>query len=170
MESIWFYAIWILKQCTEGDILSSMENWYITVIAARDFEESWNHSGWKRDGDSTSALGSCARSDNAFGEEIFPNSQPKLPLMQTEAISSCPDVCDLGEDINPHLATPSCNFNLQVKRKGAIYWGNIYWPGQNLLKAEKDRTPLMLCCEQFDYFPHVLCSFLFSTPRLFKAG
>ncbi|KAK4831485.1 hypothetical protein QYF61_017986 [Mycteria americana] len=45
--------------------------------------------------------------DNPLGEEKFPNIQSKPPLAQLEAISSCPIACYLGEETDPHLATPS---------------------------------------------------------------
>ncbi|KAK4827874.1 hypothetical protein QYF61_022268 [Mycteria americana] len=45
--------------------------------------------------------------DNPFSEEKFPNIQSKPPLVQLEAISSHPIICYLGEETNPHLATPS---------------------------------------------------------------
>jgi len=36
--------------------------------------------------------------DNPFGEGIFPNIQSKSPLVQLEAIASCPIASYLGED------------------------------------------------------------------------
>ncbi|KAK4832279.1 hypothetical protein QYF61_021678 [Mycteria americana] len=45
--------------------------------------------------------------DNTFSEEIFPNIQSKPPLVQLEAISSCPMVCYLGEETDTHLSTTS---------------------------------------------------------------
>ncbi|KAK4810660.1 hypothetical protein QYF61_007460 [Mycteria americana] len=47
------------------------------------------------------------RLDNPFSEEKFPNIQSKPPLMQLEAISSCPITSYLGEETNPHLSTTS---------------------------------------------------------------
>jgi len=35
---------------------------------------------------------------NPFGEEIFPNIQSKPPLVQHEAMTSCPVACYLGEE------------------------------------------------------------------------
>ncbi|NXT34424.1 LRCH1 protein, partial [Pelecanoides urinatrix] len=40
-------------------------------------------------------------------KEISPNVQPKPPLVQLEAISSCPIASHLGEETDPHLATTS---------------------------------------------------------------
>ncbi|KAK4829607.1 hypothetical protein QYF61_005707 [Mycteria americana] len=47
------------------------------------------------------------RLDNPFSEEKFPNIQSKPPLVQLEAISSCPITCYLGEETDPHLSTTS---------------------------------------------------------------
>lgn len=40
--------------------------------------------------------------NNLSSEEMFPNIQPKTPLVQ---LSSCPTSCYMGEDTDPHLAT-----------------------------------------------------------------
>ncbi|KAK4818992.1 hypothetical protein QYF61_022823 [Mycteria americana] len=45
--------------------------------------------------------------DNPFREVKFPNIQSKPPLVQLEAISSCPITCYLGEETDPHLSTTS---------------------------------------------------------------
>ena len=45
--------------------------------------------------------------DNPFGEEILPNIQSKLPLVQLEAVSSHSITCSLGQEPNTHLATAS---------------------------------------------------------------
>ncbi|KAK4806931.1 hypothetical protein QYF61_012652 [Mycteria americana] len=45
--------------------------------------------------------------DNPFSEVKFPNIQSKPPLVQLEAISSCPITCYLGEETDPHLSTTS---------------------------------------------------------------
>ncbi|KAK4832796.1 hypothetical protein QYF61_025664 [Mycteria americana] len=45
--------------------------------------------------------------DNPFSKEIVPNIQSKPPLVQLEAISSCPITCYLGEETDPHLSTTS---------------------------------------------------------------
>jgi len=44
---------------------------------------------------------------NSFNEEIFPNIQSKYPLVQLEAVSTCPIACNLGEETHSHLATTS---------------------------------------------------------------
>ncbi|KAK4810927.1 hypothetical protein QYF61_013335 [Mycteria americana] len=45
--------------------------------------------------------------DNPLSEVKFPNVQSKPPLAQLEAISSCPIICYLGEETDPHLSTTS---------------------------------------------------------------
>ncbi|KAK4828214.1 hypothetical protein QYF61_024648 [Mycteria americana] len=45
--------------------------------------------------------------DNPFREVKFPNIQSKPPLVQLEAVSSCPMACYLGEETNTHLSTTS---------------------------------------------------------------
>ena len=61
-----------------------------------------------RDGDSTTSLGSLFQCLTTLsGEEIFPNTQSKPPLVQLEAISSRPIACYLGRETDPHLATTS---------------------------------------------------------------
>ncbi|KAK4811265.1 hypothetical protein QYF61_022162 [Mycteria americana] len=45
--------------------------------------------------------------DNPFSEEKFPNIPSKPPLVQLEAISSCPITSYLGEETDPHLSTTS---------------------------------------------------------------
>lgn len=42
-----------------------------------------------------------------FCEEIPPTTQPKPPLVQPEAVSSCPVAGYLGEEADPYLATTS---------------------------------------------------------------
>jgi len=46
-------------------------------------------------------------SDHSFSTEVFPNIQSKPPLMQLEAIASCPIASYLGEETNTRLATTS---------------------------------------------------------------
>jgi len=43
--------------------------------------------------------------DHSSRKEIFPNIQSKLPMMQLEAIASCPIASHLGEEINSSLTT-----------------------------------------------------------------
>ncbi|KAK4826688.1 hypothetical protein QYF61_010697 [Mycteria americana] len=45
--------------------------------------------------------------DNPFREEIFTHIQSKLPLVQLEAISSCPITSCLGEETDTYLSTTS---------------------------------------------------------------
>jgi len=39
---------------------------------------------------------------HSFGEEIFPNIQPELPLAQPEAISSCAVAVTWEKRLTPH--------------------------------------------------------------------
>lgn len=48
--------------------------------------------------------------NHSSSEEIFPNTQPKFPLVEFEAISSCPITSCLAEDGYPHLTTASVSF------------------------------------------------------------
>ena len=60
--------------------------------------------------DSTTSLGSTFQvpaPDQSLGEEVFLNVQPESPLMQLEAILSCPIASYMGEEAIPHLATIS---------------------------------------------------------------
>ena len=45
---------------------------------------------------------------NSFGEEIFPDIRSEPPLVQLEAVSSCPVAGYLGAETNPRLTTTSC--------------------------------------------------------------
>ncbi|KAK4830739.1 hypothetical protein QYF61_013189 [Mycteria americana] len=56
--------------------------------------------------------------DNPFSEEKFPNSQSKPPLVQLEAIVSCPITCYLGEETDPHLSTTSFQWGTQKLNTG----------------------------------------------------
>ncbi|GAB0195154.1 hypothetical protein GRJ2_001980700 [Grus japonensis] len=73
--------------------------------------------------------------DNPFGEEIFPNDQPKPPLVQLEAISSCSVTCHFGEDTNTHLATTS----FQVAAES-----NKVSPQPSFLQAKQPQCPQLL--------------------------
>ena len=59
---------------------------------------------------STTSLGSTFQvpaPDQPLGEEVFLNVQPESPLMQLEAILSCPIASYMGEEAIPHLTTTS---------------------------------------------------------------
>ncbi|KAK4819909.1 hypothetical protein QYF61_014644 [Mycteria americana] len=73
--------------------------------------------------------------DNPFGEEIFPNIQSKPPLVQLEAISSCPIACYLGEEANTHLARTS--FQVVVESDKVS-------PQPPFLQAEQPQVPQLL--------------------------
>ena len=42
--------------------------------------------------------------NNPFCKEVFPDIQPKSPLVQLETISPCPVTCHQWEETNPTLA------------------------------------------------------------------
>ncbi|KAK4826190.1 hypothetical protein QYF61_006134, partial [Mycteria americana] len=70
--------------------------------------------------------------DNPFRDKIFPNTQPKPPLVQLEAISSRPISCHLGEETDPHLTTAS--FQVVVE-------SNKVSPQPPLLQAKQPQFP-----------------------------
>lgn len=57
-----------------------------------------------QDGDLTPALGGSARAGKPHPKRNFPNIQPKHPLEQFEAVSSCSVPCSKP---NSHLVSPS---------------------------------------------------------------
>ncbi|KAK4831481.1 hypothetical protein QYF61_017982 [Mycteria americana] len=70
--------------------------------------------------------------DNPFGEVTFPNIQSKPPLVQLEAISSCPIARDLGEETDPHLSTTSFQ---------AVVESDEVSPQPPFLQAEQPQVP-----------------------------
>ncbi|KAK4821603.1 hypothetical protein QYF61_025180 [Mycteria americana] len=91
--------------------------------------------------------------DNPFGEVKFPNIQSKPPLVQLEAISSCPITCYLGEETNPHLSTTS----FQAKQP--------QFP-QPLLIRVVLQTLHQLCCPSLDTLQHLNVSLVARGPKL----
>lgn len=49
---------------------------------------------------------SVSMPDNPSSEEFFPNTQPKLPLLQPEAVASCAIPCYLAEQTDPSWLQP----------------------------------------------------------------
>ncbi|KAK4814935.1 hypothetical protein QYF61_006290 [Mycteria americana] len=70
--------------------------------------------------------------DNPFSEGIFSNLQSKPPLVQLEAISSCPMACYLGEETDPRLATTSFQ---------AVVESDEVSPQPPFLQAEQPQVP-----------------------------
>ncbi|KAK4817052.1 hypothetical protein QYF61_026360 [Mycteria americana] len=70
--------------------------------------------------------------DNPLGEVKFPNIQSKPPLVQLEAISSCPITCYLGEEKDPHLSTTSFQ---------AVVESNKVSPQPPFLQAKQSQLP-----------------------------
>ncbi|KAK4823531.1 hypothetical protein QYF61_003040 [Mycteria americana] len=65
-------------------------------------------------------------------EVKFPNIQSKPPLVQLEAISSCPITCYLGEETDPHLSTTSFQYLIQTSFKYLQGWRLNHFPGQSV--------------------------------------
>ncbi|KAK4821719.1 LOW QUALITY PROTEIN: hypothetical protein QYF61_000262 [Mycteria americana] len=96
--------------------------------------------------------------DNTFGEKIFPDIQSKPPLVQLEAVSSCPITCYLGKGSDPHLATTS--FQVVVE-------SNKVSPQPSFLQAKPPQFPQLLlaglvlqtlhqlCCPSLDMLQHL---------------
>ncbi|KAK4821205.1 hypothetical protein QYF61_015773 [Mycteria americana] len=91
--------------------------------------------------------------DNPFSEEKFPNIQSKPPLVQLEAISSCPITCYLGEETDPHLSTTS----FQAKQPQLP---------QPLLIRLLLQTLHQLCCPSLDSLQHPNVSLVVGGPKL----
>ncbi|KAK4827323.1 hypothetical protein QYF61_016573 [Mycteria americana] len=86
--------------------------------------------------------------DNPFREEKFPNIQSKPPLVQLEAISSCPMACYLGEETDPHLSTPSFQ---------AVVESDEVSPQPPFLQAKQPQVPQLLLVRLVLQTLHQLC-------------
>ncbi|KAK4832039.1 hypothetical protein QYF61_020554 [Mycteria americana] len=106
---------------------------------------------------------------NPFGEEIFPNTEPKPSLAQLEAISSCPMACYLGEETDTHLATTS--FQVVVESDKVS-------PQPPFLQAKQPQLPQLLItrrvlqtlhqlrCPSLDSLQHLNVSLVVRAPKL----
>ncbi|KAK4818424.1 hypothetical protein QYF61_012958 [Mycteria americana] len=90
----------------------------------------------------------CSNVDNPFGEEIFPNIKTKPPLVQLEAISSCPITCYLGEETDPHLSTTS--FQREIRSSLSLLFSRLNNPS-SLSRSSSD-----LCSRAFTSFVALL--------------
>ncbi|KAK4830945.1 hypothetical protein QYF61_014404 [Mycteria americana] len=107
--------------------------------------------------------------DNPFSEEKFPNIQSKPPLVQLEAITSCPISCYLGEETDPHLSTTS--FQVAVE-------SNKVSPQPPFLQVKQPQLPQpllirlllqtlhQLCCPSLDTLQHLNVSLVVGGPKL----
>ncbi|KAK4828042.1 hypothetical protein QYF61_023080, partial [Mycteria americana] len=107
--------------------------------------------------------------DNPFSEETFPNTQSKPPLVQLEAISSCPITCYLVEETDPHLSTTS--FQVVVE-------SNKVSPQPPFLQAKQPQFPQPLLirlvlqtlhhlrCPSLDTLQHLNVSLVVRGPKL----
>ena len=93
-----------------------------------------------RDGDCTTSLG-IPMSNHSFCEEIPPDVQPELPLVQLEAVPSCPVPCFPGAEPHPLWLPP---------------------PVRELCRAR--RFPLSLLCSRLSPFPSSLSPSCCSSP------
>jgi len=71
-------------------------------------------------------------SGRSFRKEIFPNIEFKPPLMQLQAIASCPITSYLGEETNTHLTTTSCQ---------VVVESNKVSPQPPLLQTKQPQLP-----------------------------
>jgi len=74
-------------------------------------------------------------SDHSFSKDFFPNIYSKSPLMQFEAIASCPIASYLGDETNTCLTTTS--FQVVVE-------GNKVRSQPPLLQIEQSELPQLL--------------------------
>ncbi|KAK4822062.1 hypothetical protein QYF61_008871 [Mycteria americana] len=107
--------------------------------------------------------------ENPLGEEKFPNIQSKPPLVQLEAISSCPITCYLGEETDPHLSTTS----FQVVEES-----DKVSPQPPFLQAKQSQLPQPLLirlllqtlhqlrCPSLDTLQHLNVSLVVGGPKL----
>ncbi|KAK4813829.1 hypothetical protein QYF61_001833 [Mycteria americana] len=107
--------------------------------------------------------------DNPFSEVKFPNIQSKPPLVQPEAISSCPITCYLGEETDTHLSTTS--FQVVVE-------SNKVSPQPPFLQAKQPQFPQpllirlllqtlhQLCCPSLHTLQHLNVSLVVGGPKL----
>ncbi|KAK4817862.1 hypothetical protein QYF61_001531 [Mycteria americana] len=107
--------------------------------------------------------------DNPFSEVKFPNIQSKPPLVQLEAISSCPITCYLGEETDSHLSTPSFQ---------AVVESDKVSPQPPFLQAKQSQVPQpllirlllqtlhQLCCPSLDTLQPLNVSLVVRGPKL----
>ncbi|KAK4831631.1 hypothetical protein QYF61_018571 [Mycteria americana] len=107
--------------------------------------------------------------DNPFSEVKFPNTQSKPPLAQLEAISSCPIICYLGKETDPHLSTTS--FQVVVESDEVS-------PQPPFLQAKQPQFPQPLLirlvlqtlhqlrCPSLDTLQHLNVSLVVRSPKL----
>ncbi|KAK4823926.1 hypothetical protein QYF61_008312 [Mycteria americana] len=110
----------------------------------------WKEKGWRLNhfpGQPVPML------ENPFSEEKFPNLQSKPPLVQLEAISSCPITCYLGEETDPHFSTAS----FQDKQSQLP---------QPLLRRLLLQTLHQLCCPSLDTLHHLNVPLVVGGPKL----
>ncbi|KAK4826053.1 hypothetical protein QYF61_004168 [Mycteria americana] len=109
------------------------------------------------------------RFDNPFGEEIFPNTQSKHPLVQLEAISSCHMACYLQEETNTHLSTTSFQVVVESDKVSPqppfLQTKQPQFP-QPLLISLVLQTLHQLRCPSLDTLQHLNVSLVVRGPKL----
>ncbi|KAK4827957.1 hypothetical protein QYF61_022659 [Mycteria americana] len=105
--------------------------------------------------------------DNPFSEVKFPHIQSKPPLVQLEAISSCPITCYVGEETDPHLC-----------REVVVVESNKVSPQPPFLQAKQSQLPQLLLirlllqtlhqlrCPSLDTLQHLNVSLVVGGPKL----
>ncbi|KAK4818581.1 hypothetical protein QYF61_015381 [Mycteria americana] len=107
--------------------------------------------------------------DNPFSEVKFPNIQSKPPLVQLEAISSCPITCYLGEETDPHLSTTSFQVAVESEKVSPqppfLQTKQPQFP-QPLLIRLLLQTLHQLRCPSLDTLQHLNVSLVVGGPKL----
>ncbi|KAK4818658.1 hypothetical protein QYF61_017266 [Mycteria americana] len=106
--------------------------------------------------------------DNPFSEEIFPNIHSKPPLVQPEAISSCPITCYSGKETNTHLATTSFQVVVEGNKVSPAPFLQAKQPQfpQPLLIRLLLQTLHQLRCPSLDTLQHLNVSLVVRSPKL----
>ncbi|KAK4810613.1 hypothetical protein QYF61_007350, partial [Mycteria americana] len=119
---------------------------------------------WEQPGQATQQGRPVPMLDNAFGEEIFPNIQSKLPLVQLEAISSCPVACYLGEETDTHLSTTS--FQLRCPSLDMLQHLNVFLVVRGpTLNTVVEVRPHQCRVQGHDHFPSPAGHTIFDTSQ-----
>jgi len=84
--------------------------------------------------------------DHSCRKEIFPHLQSEPPLMQLEAIASCPIAGYLGEETTTCLTTTSFQ---------AVVDSDEVPPQPPLLQTKQPQLPQLLLIRLFLYTPHL---------------
>ncbi|KAK4823194.1 hypothetical protein QYF61_027203 [Mycteria americana] len=107
--------------------------------------------------------------DNSFSEVKFPNIQSKPPLVQLEAISSCPITRYLGEETDPHLSTTSFQVVVESDKVSPqppfLQAKQPQFPQPLLIRLLLQTLP-QLRCPSLDTLQHLNVSLVVRGPKL----